>query len=74
VDGGEVSVLRGLRDTLSSERCRKVYCEVHPEAIKEYGARESEVYDLLNQSGFETERADMSHEGRGDAYYLIAKR
>lgn len=73
VDGGEVSVLRGLRDTLSKESCRKVYCEVHPEAIKEYRMEEADVYDLLHQCGFETERFDMEHDMRENAYYLIGK-
>ena len=74
VDGGEVNVLRGLSDALSRESCRRVYCEVHPEALEQYGATEDELYTFFENHGFTIEKFDVDHEMREDAYYVLASK
>ncbi|WP_217920700.1 FkbM family methyltransferase [Halorubrum sp. CBA1229] len=52
VEGAELSVLRGLRETLR-ENCQLVYVEVHKEKIEDFDGEVSEVKTLLTDAGFE---------------------
>ncbi|WP_254543880.1 FkbM family methyltransferase [Halomarina pelagica] len=52
-EGAELSVLRGLRETLSRPACRLVYCEVHESRLEIDGASVTAVRDLLRESGFD---------------------
>lgn len=74
VDGGEYDVLRGLTRTIKSRGCRTIFCEIHPGALKEYDASESDVLSLLQEWGYSIQKLEVSHESRVDAYYIRADR
>lgn len=52
VEGAERMVLEGLSDSLVSERCRLIYCEVHPGVLT---VSEDELHDYLRSLGYEIE-------------------
>lgn len=70
VDGGEADVVHGLSETLSHTDCRRVYCEIHPNALEEYGATAEEVHEILEEAGFELETIGMNHQMRENAYFV----
>ncbi|WP_238709242.1 FkbM family methyltransferase [Natronorubrum halophilum] len=51
VEGAEMSVLRGLRKTIS-KHVRLIYVEVHSEKLSYYGDTSSEVRMFLEEAGF----------------------
>jgi len=51
VEGYEYDVLRGLQNTLSRERCRLVFCEIHPTMLPREVTSE-EVFSLLRSCGY----------------------
>lgn len=51
VEGYEYSVIKGLRETLSDERCEYVACEVHPTALP-HAISTEDVLGLLQSLGF----------------------
>lgn len=65
VEGAELSVLRGMEETLR-EHCRLVYVEVHASKIEEHGGSEEEVHSALEDAGFECEEIER----RGDQYFI----
>lgn len=69
VEGSELSVLRGLSDTLR-EHVRVIYVEVHPEKILDFGGSESEIRDFLEETGFEVRTIDS----RGSEYFWRASK
>ena len=69
VEGAELSVLRGLRETLH-ENCRLVYVEVHTEKIRDFGGETSEVETLLTDAGFEVTEISQ----RGSEVFLRASK
>ncbi|WP_198530028.1 FkbM family methyltransferase [Halorubrum aethiopicum] len=69
VEGAELSVLRGLRETLY-ESCRLMYVEVHTEKIRDFGAERSEVETLLTDAGFEVTEISQ----RGSEIFLRASK
>ena len=69
VEGAELSVLRGLRETLH-ENCRLVYVEVHTEKIRDFGGEASEVETLLTDAGFEVTEISQ----RGSEVFLLASK
>jgi FkbM family methyltransferase len=69
VEGAELSVLRGLRETLH-ENCRLVYVEVHTEKIRDFGGEASEVETLLTDAGFEVTEISQ----RGSEVFLRASK
>jgi len=70
VDGGELRVLRGLRNVLRADRCRIVYCEVHPEYMNDLGDNHEDVKRELRDLGFAVERIDE----RDIQYHLRAEK
>lgn len=52
VEGAEMKVLNGLMETLDRDSCRLVYCEVHPDRLREFGHPVDQLYDLLRDRGF----------------------
>jgi len=68
VEGAEVSVLSGLRQSIALDRCRIVYVEVHSEKLRNYGHRPQDVTDILQSSGFCVETIHS----RGSEYFLKA--
>jgi FkbM family methyltransferase len=69
IEGAELSVLRGLRETLR-ENCRLVYVEVHPEKITDFGGEASKVETLLTDVGFEVTEISQ----RGSEVFLRASK
>ena len=69
VEGAELSVLRGLRETLR-ENCRLVYVEVHPEKITDFGANAPEVREFLEELEFDVEKLTQ----RGSEVFLRASK
>jgi FkbM family methyltransferase len=70
VDGGEADVVSGLKETLSTSECRRIYCEIHPEALKEYGSSATEVHQMLEEIGFELTTMELDHQMRSSAYFV----
>jgi arsenate reductase-like glutaredoxin family protein len=69
VEGAELKVLSGLEGILQNNReLRTIYCEVHPDLIKNYGRTAEEIKKLLEESGFEVKKI---HNREGQ-YYLKA--
>jgi FkbM family methyltransferase len=74
VDGGEADVVRGLSETLNNSDCRRIYCEIHPSALEEYGSTPEEVHKILGNSGFELETIGMDHQMRKNAYFVCGSK
>ena len=55
VEGAELNVVRGLSETLKSDSCTLVYCELH-DKVRDYGGTQEEVQRELRNHGFEIER------------------
>jgi FkbM family methyltransferase len=53
VEGAELDVLEGLSKTLSAERCRLVYVEVHPAVLEARGNSQQDVESRLRELGFD---------------------
>lgn len=69
VEGAELSVLRGLRETLD-ENCRLIYVEVHTKKITGFDEDPSEIKNFLTEVGFEV--TEISR--RGTTVFLKAFR
>jgi len=67
VEGAEMSVIRGMKETLSS--CRVVYCETHAEKLSNRGESHEAVVDSLQDAGFSVEVI----ESRGEETFLRAE-
>lgn len=59
VEGAEQSVIDGLEETFSDDRCRLLYCEVH-EDLAEF----DQIRSRLESLGFDTDVVDRRHRGR----------
>jgi FkbM family methyltransferase len=69
VEGYELSVVEGLRESLRDPACRLVYCEVHPARLRAFGGSAPILASTLSDLGFETSRiADLP----GERYVLRA--
>lgn len=69
VEGAELDVIRGAMETLSHPDCRLLYCEVHPEKIKNFEGSFKKVRNTLVDYGFEV---DAIEEEIGDRIMLRA--
>lgn len=54
VEGHEMRVLEGAEQTLESDSCRVIYCEVHPQRMKNYGDNPDDLISFLKEKGYET--------------------
>ena len=63
VEGAELDVIKGGRETLSSESCRLVYCEVHPDRLENYGGSYEQLRKTLVEYGFELELISGTEDG-----------
>lgn len=70
VEGAEPLVLDGLREALSDESCRLVFCELHPSKLAEYSYSTSKMITDFEQMGYDVE----VHDRWGDASVLEARR
>lgn len=66
VEGFEYHVLDGARSLLDSSEIRKIFLEVHPEGIQEYGHSVEETVSILTESGFECRVFDHREKGETD--------
>ncbi len=58
VEGAELDVIRGAKETFSDPNCRTIYCEVHPDRIETFGGSYNELEDCLTDLGFALEILD----------------
>jgi FkbM family methyltransferase len=65
VEGAELSVLQGLRETLD-ENCRLIFVELHTEKIRRFDVGPSEVKTFLTEVGFEVTEISQ----RGSTVFL----
>jgi FkbM family methyltransferase len=63
VEGAEMDVLRGGSDTFSSNDCRLLYCEIHPDKLEQFGSSREEVIQTIEEFGFQTTILDEKGEG-----------
>ena len=70
VEGAEPLVIKGLRTSLSDDRCRLVFCELHPSRLSEYNYSTSKMVAEFEQMGYDVEL----HERWGDANVIEARR
>lgn len=70
VEGAEYDVIQGLRETLSNDRCRLVYCEVHPDRNIPSGKQSTDIKSFLQTLGFDVEQIYE----RDDEYFLRASK
>jgi FkbM family methyltransferase len=63
VEGHELSALKGLQATLSNERLRSVFVEVHFSILDRSGRADDpkKIEDILKRSGFKLTWTDASH-------------
>lgn len=66
VEGAEMNVANGLRETLLQSNCRHVYCEIHPEKMTQFGTHPEQLTQYMSDLGFENL---LLHE-RGDEYFV----
>jgi len=59
VEGAELDVIQGGKETFSDAKCLTIYCEVHPERIKKFGGNYEELKDCLTDLGFALEVIDQ---------------
>jgi len=67
VEGAELQVLRGLKDSISRPECRCIFCEVHPKLLDE---KTADLHRLLENYGFKIEQLQC----RGNEYHILARR
>jgi FkbM family methyltransferase len=65
VEGYERQVLEGMSETLSDNRCRLVYCEVHEPAThrpsaESYGGSHTDIQSILQNHGFKVETLERT--------------
>ncbi|MFB6347324.1 MAG: FkbM family methyltransferase [bacterium] len=64
VEGAEKEVLQGFSETLRTDNCRLVYCEVHKPQLEKKGLSTDAIRGILQEAGFKTsiihERQDQS--------------
>lgn len=70
IEGAEARALEGLKKAISDSECRLVYCEVHPEGLKNFGNTEEQVEQTLEEAGFRVQRLEQ----RVDQYFIKAEK
>lgn len=69
VEGAELEVLRGFEEALKDDRCRFLFCEVHPDFLEE---PMKEVEETLENYGFEIEIKESL--GPPHLFHIFAKK
>ena len=70
VEGAELGVIAGLKDSLANEACRLVFCEVHHAILESDGQDPKQVGRMLREAGF----TDFETSSRGPEDHLIARK
>ena len=52
VEGGEILIINGMNNILNSSLPLKLFIEIHPRFIKEYGSDVEEMLEILSRAGF----------------------
>jgi len=55
VEGYEYYALKGLTRSLSKKALKNIFCEVHPDILRENGLSDRDVIDMLSESEYGTE-------------------
>lgn len=66
VEGAELRVLRGMKETLAADTCRLLYCEIHREKLPQHNATPANVETFLESLGFQLQTI---HERR-NGYFI----
>jgi FkbM family methyltransferase len=77
VEGAELNVIKGMENTLKQKECRLLYCEVHPILMRQFDSTVEELYEILNELGFEIEvisRREVEHQDRSEPQKFIKAR
>jgi transcriptional regulator of met regulon len=69
VEGGEFAVVRGMRETCTRHR-PTIFCEMHP-ALLPAAVTPDDVYDLLEEYGYELSVA--SHRQEGERWHALSE-
>lgn len=70
VQGAEIDVLRGLKETLKKPTHRYVYMEWDPKYMEDYGSTPEELHSFMNSVGYMRIQPNQeSHAFNGDALY-----
>lgn len=64
VEGAELDVITGAKESLADSNCKIIYCEVHPSRIEAFGGSYEELGDQLSRLGFELEKLAGEMGGR----------
>ena len=70
VEGAELDVIAGLKESLANEACRLVFCEVHNAILERGGQDPDEVDRMLREAGF----TEFETSSRGPEDHLIARK
>jgi FkbM family methyltransferase len=68
IEGAEFDALRGMSITAENDVPRLIYCEVHRDALANFGAEPDDVVDRLEELGF-TVRTSLFE--RSDDHYIL---
>ncbi|SFS68473.1 FkbM family methyltransferase [Halostagnicola kamekurae] len=64
VEGAELDVIKGAKDTFSAPNCKTIYCEIHLDRVQSFGGSPKQVKDSLTNTEFEIEYIDEEVGGR----------
>lgn len=70
VEGFEYHVLDGFRSYLDSDNIDKIFLEIHPDGIEEYGHSVEETISILADSGFDCQLFDHRETGNTNDFQL----
>lgn len=70
VEGTEYRVLKGMKDSIFSEKCRLIYIELHHNKMIMYGDRVEEIFNILENAGFDYSEIDH----RGGEIFIKAEK
>ena len=70
VEGAEVSVIAGLKNSLANKKCRLVFCEIHNVMLERNGEDPKAVDRMLREAGF----TNFETSSRGPENHLIARK
>lgn len=68
IEGAEFDALRGMETTADADAPRLIYCEIHRDALANFGAEPDDVVNLLEELGF---TVGTSLFERSDDHYIL---
>jgi FkbM family methyltransferase len=70
VEGAELDVITGLKDSLANKACRLVFVEVHNAILERAGRDPGEIVPMLREAGF----TDFEKSSRGPEDHITARK